>query len=149
MGSRELYDYIDDNPGLASYSVDYTNNPAVIAQIDDFVSINACIEVDLFGQVCAETSWNQTYQRHRRLAGFLSKVPINLKMGKVLSACLQPLKSRAVNFQDQGHIKPGAIVTDPRTATHMLVTEYGIANMKGKAPGKEQKHWSILPIEIP
>ena len=55
MGSRELYDFIDDNPGLIAYSVDYTNNPTVVASIDDFVSVNACIEVDLFGQVCAES----------------------------------------------------------------------------------------------
>ena len=55
MGSKELYEFIDDNPGVIAYSVDYTNDPKIVAQIDNFVSINACIEVDLFGQVSAES----------------------------------------------------------------------------------------------
>ena len=55
MGSKELYDFIDDNPGTIAYSVDYTNSPVVVASIDDFVSINACIEVDIFGQVASES----------------------------------------------------------------------------------------------
>ena len=56
MGSKRLYDWIDHNPFLASYPVDYTNDPAVIAQNDNFVSVNNCIEVDLYGQVSSESS---------------------------------------------------------------------------------------------
>ena len=133
MGSKELYDYLDDNPGLASYSVDYTNNPFVVAQIDDFVSINAAIETDLFGQVCAETVGTRhisgtggqldfvegAYKSKNGQSFICLPSTIELK-GKVASR-IKPILS------------PGAIVTDPRTATHMIVTEYGIANLKGKS----------------
>lgn len=133
MGSQELYDYIDDNPGLAAYSVDYTNDPRVVAQIDDFVSINACIEIDLFGQVCAETVGT----RHISGTGgqldfvegaFKSKngqsfvcLPSTIDLKGVVGSRIKPILS------------PGAIVTDPRTAVHMIVTEYGIASLKGKS----------------
>ncbi|MGI6452238.1 MAG: acetyl-CoA hydrolase/transferase family protein [Syntrophomonadaceae bacterium] len=133
MGSQELYEYIDGNPGLASYPVDYTNNPWVVAQIDDFVSINACIEIDLFGQVCAETVGT----RHiSGTGGQLDFVEGAYKSKNGQSFICMP-STIEVKGQIQSRIKPilspGAIVTDPRTATHMIVTEYGIANMKGKS----------------
>ncbi len=55
MGTEKVYEFIDDNPGCVAYNVDYVNHPSVIAQLDNFVSINACVEVDLFGQVCSES----------------------------------------------------------------------------------------------
>ena len=55
MGSKKLYDFIDHNPDVEMYPVDYVNDPRVIAQNDNMVSINSCIEVDLMGQVAAET----------------------------------------------------------------------------------------------
>ena len=54
-GTQKLYDFVDDNPQVASYPVDYTNHPSQVAKLDNFISINNAIEVDLFGQVCAET----------------------------------------------------------------------------------------------
>jgi acyl-CoA hydrolase len=133
LGSQELYEYIDDNPGLASYSVDYTNDPKVIAQIDDFVSINACIEVDLFGQVCSESVGT----RHiSGTGGQLDFVEGAYKSkGGQSFICLPStidIKGK-VGSRIKPVLTPGAIVTSPRTATHMLVTEYGIASMKGKS----------------
>ena len=133
LGSQELYDYIDDNPGLASYSVDYTNDPKVIAQIDDFVSINACIEVDLFGQVCSESVGT----RHiSGTGGQLDFVEGAYKSKGGQSFICLP-STIDIKGKSSSRIKPiltpGAIVTFPRTATHMLVTEYGIASMKGKS----------------
>ncbi|HWQ74025.1 MAG TPA: acetyl-CoA hydrolase/transferase C-terminal domain-containing protein [Syntrophomonas sp.] len=133
MGSQELYDYVDDNPGLASYPIDYTNHPAVIAQIDNFVSINACIEVDLFGQVCAESVGT----RHiSGTGGQLDFVEGAYKSkGGQSFICLPStvdIKGKTAS-RIKPILSPGAIVTDPRTATHMLVTEYGIADMKGKS----------------
>lgn len=133
MGSQELYDYLDDNPGLASYSVDYTNNPFVVAQLDNFVSINAAIEMDLFGQVCAETVGT----RHiSGTGGQLDFVEGAYKSkGGQSFICLPStidLKGK-VGSRIKPILSPGAIVTDPRTATHMIVTEYGIASLKGKS----------------
>jgi len=133
LGSRELYEFIDDNPGVIAYSVDYTNNPYIVAQIDNFVSINACIEVDLFGQVCAESVGT------RHISGTGGQ--LDFVEGAYKSKNGQSLICMPSTFESQGQVvsrikpilTPGSIVTDPRTATHMVVTEYGIANMKGKS----------------
>lgn len=133
MGSQELYDYIDDNPGLASFSVDYTNNPFVVAQIDDFVSINACIEVDLFGQVCSESVGTRHISGTGGQLDFVEGA-YKSKGGQSFVCLPSTIESKGVvKSRIQPILSPGAIVTDPRTATHMLVTEYGIANMKGKS----------------
>lgn len=133
MGSRELYDFIDDNPGVIAYSVDYTNNPYIVAQIDDFVSINACIEVDLFGQVSAESVGT------RHISGTGGQ--LDFVEGAYKSKNGQSFVCMTSTFESKGTVvsrlkptlTPGSIVTDPRTATHMIVTEYGIANLKGKS----------------
>ncbi|MDR2487533.1 MAG: butyryl-CoA:acetate CoA-transferase [Clostridiales Family XIII bacterium] len=134
MGSEELYDFIDDNPGCVAYNVDYTNDPKIIAQIDNFVSINACIEVDLYGQVAAETVGT----RHiSGTGGQLDFVEGAFKsQGGQSFICLassKALKDGTVTSTINPILTPGAIVTTPRTATHMIVTEYGIADMKGKS----------------
>ncbi|NLO20641.1 MAG: butyryl-CoA:acetate CoA-transferase [Syntrophomonadaceae bacterium] len=131
MGSQELYDYLDDNPGLASFSVDYTNNPFVVAQIDDFVSINACIEVDLFGQVCAESVGTRHISGTGGQLDFVEGA-YKSKGGQSFVCLPSTISAKGeVKSRIRPILSPGAIVTDPRTATHMLVTEYGIANMKG------------------
>ena len=133
MGSKELYDFIDDNPGVVSYSVDYTNSPVVVAQIDNFVSINACIEVDLFGQVCAESVGT----RHiSGTGGQLDFVEGAYKSKGGLSfVCMASTfeGKEGTSSRIKPILTPGSIVTDPRTATHMIVTEFGVANMKGKS----------------
>lgn len=133
MGSRELYDFIDDNPGVIAYSVDYTNNPYIVSQIDDFVSINACIEVDLFGQVSAESVGT------RHISGTGGQ--LDFVEGAYKSKNGQSFVCLTSTFESKGKtvsrirptLTPGSIVTDPRTATHMIVTEYGVINLKGKS----------------
>ncbi len=56
VGTKYLYDWVGENPGLASYPVDYTNDPRIMSQLDSLISINSCIEADLYGQVCSECS---------------------------------------------------------------------------------------------
>ncbi|MDD3853895.1 MAG: acetyl-CoA hydrolase/transferase C-terminal domain-containing protein, partial [Syntrophomonadaceae bacterium] len=133
MGSQELYDYLDDNPGLASYSVDYTNSPIVIAQIDNFVSINACIEIDLFGQVCAESVGTRHISGTGGQLDFVEGA-YKSKGGQSFICLPSTIEIKGqVTSRIKPILSPGAIVTDPRTATHMIVTEYGIANMKGRS----------------
>ena len=55
VGSRKMYDYINDNPAVAMLPVDYVNDPAIIARHPKFMSVNAALEVDFYGQVCAES----------------------------------------------------------------------------------------------
>jgi len=132
MGTTEMYEFLDDNPGLASFSIDYTNDPAVIAQIDDFVSINAAVEVDLFGQVCSESIGTKQVSGTGGQLDFV--IGAYHSKGGQSFVCLPS----TVNIKGKvsSRIKPtltlGGIVTDPRTATDMIVTEFGIAKMKGQ-----------------
>ena len=134
MGSRELYDFIDDNPGVIAYSVDYTNSPIVVASIDNFVSINACIEVDLFGQVCAESVGTKHISGTGGQLDFVEGA-YKSKGGQSFIAMTSTFTSKDGKLASRIKpiLTPGSIVTDPRTATHMVATEYGIANMKGKS----------------
>ncbi len=133
MGTKELYDFIDDNPGMAAYSVDYTNSPIIVASIDDFVSINACIEVDLFGQVCSESVGTKHISGTGGQLDFVEGA-YKSKNGQSFVCMTSTFKGKdGLVSRIKPTLTPGAIVTDPRTATHMLVTEYGIANMKGKS----------------
>ena len=134
MGSRELYDFIDDNPGVIAYSVDYTNSPIIVASIDNFVSINACIEVDLFGQVCAESVGTRHISGTGGQLDFVEGA-YKSKGGQSFIAMTSTFTSKDGKMASRIKpiLTPGSIVTDPRTATHMVATEYGIANMKGKS----------------
>lgn len=132
MGSKELYEYIDNNPGLASFSIDYTNDPSVIKQIDDFVSINAAIEVDLFGQICSESIGTKHVSGSGGQLDFV--IGAYKSKGGQSFVCLP--STITIKGQTVSKIKPtlalGSIVTVPRTYTHMIVTEYGIEKLKGK-----------------
>lgn len=131
-GTKKLYDYVNQNPDVMAAPVDYTNDVRVMAQIDNFISINNAIDVDLFGQVNAESAGI------RHISGTGGQ--LDFAMGAYLSnggksfICLSStmtakdgtLKSRIVPT-----LTPGSIATDPRTCVHYLVTEYGMVNMKG------------------
>ncbi len=133
MGSKELYNYIDDNPGVISYSVDYTNSPVVVAQIENFVSINACIEIDLFGQVCAESVGTRHISGTGGQLDFVEGA-YKSKGGQSFICMTSTFSGKnGTASRIKPTLTPGSIVTDPRTATHMIVTEYGIANLKGKS----------------
>ncbi|NPV03275.1 MAG: butyryl-CoA:acetate CoA-transferase [Syntrophaceae bacterium] len=133
LGSKACYDFLDRNPMCASYPVNYTNDPFVIAQNDNFVAINNCVEIDLFGQVCSESSGTRhisgtggqvdfTYGAYRSKGGkaFLCMSSTFEKKGTVVSR-IKPL------------LRDGSIVTDPRSLVSYVVTEYGIVNLKGKS----------------
>ena len=134
MGSRELYDFIDDNPGVIAYSVNYTNNPLIISQIHNFVSINACIEVDLFGQVCSESVGTRHISGTGGQLDFVEGA-YKSKGGQSFICMSSTFSGKDGNevSRIRPTLTPGAIVTDPRTAVHKIVTEYGIASMKGKS----------------
>ena len=131
-GSKKLYDYMDRNPEVMAAPVDYTNDPFIIKQIDNFISINNAIDMDLFGQINAESAGT------RHISGTGGQ--LDFVMGAYLSkggksfVCM----SSTVTGKDgvtKSRIVPtltnGSIVTDPRTCCHYIVTEYGMVNMKG------------------
>ena len=131
-GSQRLYDYMDHNPDVMGAPVDYTNDVHVISQIDNFISINNAIDMDLFGQVNAESAGIKHIsgtggQLDFALGAYLSKGGKGfICMSSAMVGKDGTLKSRIVPT-----LTPGSIATDPRTCVHYIVTEYGMVNMKG------------------
>lgn len=132
MGSQEMYDFINENPALASCPIDYTNAPWVISKIDDFVSINAAIELDLFGQVCSESVGTRHISGTGGQLDFVEGA-YKSKGGQSFICLPSTIEIKGkVASRIKPILSPGAIVTVPRTATHMIVTEYGVAKLKGQ-----------------
>lgn len=135
IGSKELYEWVDGNPGLASYPVDYTNSPEVMAQNDKLVTINNCIEIDLYGQISSETAGLRQIsgtggQLDFLTGGFMSRKGKSFicMASTYMDKKTQQLKSRIIPT-----LPTGEIVTDPRSQAYYLVTEYGIANLAGRS----------------
>ena len=133
-GTKKLYDYLDDNPGCLSAPVDFTNDVRVISQLDNFISINNAVDVDLYGQVNAESAGT----RHISGAGG----QMDFVMGAYLSnggksfICLSSTftkKDGTVSSRIRPTLANGSVVTDTRPQVHYLVTEYGMVNLKGSS----------------
>lgn len=134
LGSKKLYDFLHNNPAVASYSVDYTNYPHIIAQNDKVVSINGALEVDLFGQVAAESSGARQVSGTGGQVDFVEGA--YLSRGGKAFLCLPSTytdKNGVLHSRIKPTLSPGTVVTTPRAMVMYLVTEYGIANMKCKS----------------
>ena len=131
-GSQKLYDYIKENPDVMAAPVDYTNDVHVISQLDNFISINNAVDMDLFGQVNAESAGLKHIsgtggQLDFVMGAYLSKGGKSfICMSSTMTAKDGILKSRIVPT-----LANGSIVTDPRSSIHYIVTEYGMVNLKG------------------
>ena len=131
-GTEELYKFINRNPDVMGAPVDYTNDVHVVSQIDNFISINNAIDLDLFGQVNAESAGT------KHISGTGGQ--LDFVMGAYLSKGGKSFICMSSAFTDkEGNLKSrivptltnGSIVTDPRSTIHYLVTEYGMINLKG------------------
>ena len=132
-GTQKLYDYIKENPDVMAAPVDYTNDVQVIAKLDNFISINNAVDMDLFGQVNAESAGIKHIsgaggQLDFVLGAYLSK-------GGKSFICLSSTFFNKKTGQNESRIRPtlhpGSVVTDTRANTDYLVTEYGVARLKG------------------
>jgi 4-hydroxybutyrate CoA-transferase len=130
MGTRRLYDYADDNPGVYMAPVDYVNDPYVIAKNDNMVSINSCVQVDLMGQVCSESVGLTQISAVGGQVDFVRGAQLS-KHGISIIAMPSTAKggdvSKIVPFLDQG-----SAVTTNRNDVMYIVTEYGAVNLQGK-----------------
>ncbi|NLB52104.1 MAG: butyryl-CoA:acetate CoA-transferase [Syntrophomonadaceae bacterium] len=133
LGSQQLYDYMDNNPRLATYPVDITNNPDIIAQNDKVIAINNAVEVDLYSQVSSESSG------FRNISGTGGQLDFTIgalksKGGKPF-ICMTSTKMQKGKMVSRivPYFAPGTIVTLPRTYAPFIVTEYGIANVIAKS----------------
>ncbi|MFN0201296.1 MAG: acetyl-CoA hydrolase/transferase family protein [Bacteroidia bacterium] len=129
MGTRKVYDFIDQNPMVRMLDIAYVNNPNVIRKNQRVTAINSCIEVDLLGQVCADSIGHKQYSGVGGQLDFISGASLS-ENGKPIIALPSTTKhgeSRIVPY-----LKQGASVVTTRAHVHYIVTEYGIADLYGK-----------------
>jgi 4-hydroxybutyrate CoA-transferase len=130
MGSSKLYDFVNDNPAVELLPVDYVNDPYVIGQNDNMISINSALQVDLMGQVNAESIGPRQFSGIGGQVDFVRgagrsrggksiiAMPSTASRGKISRICRQ--------------LDSGSAVTTSRADVHYVVTEYGIADLRGK-----------------
>jgi itaconate CoA-transferase len=128
-GSRRMYEFLDDNPTVEAHPVSYTNLPANIARNDALFSVNSTIEIDLTGQCCSESigpaQFSGTGGQHDFARGAFDS-----KGGKSIIAFYSTAKKGEVS-RVVPTLRPGAVVTTPRTEVHWVVSEHGSACLKG------------------
>lgn len=132
-GTQKLYDFIHDNPSIQSCPVDYSNDVNRVAMIDNFVSINNALEIDLFGQISSESSGT------RQISGTGGQ--LDFVMGAYLSKGGKSFICLASTYAKTGNVgsrivptlAAGSIVTASRTCVQWVVTEFGKVNLKGKS----------------
>ena len=131
-GSQKMYDYLNENPECLGAPVDYTNDVRIISQLDNFVSINNAVDVDLFGQINAESSGYAHISGAGGQLDFVLGAYLS-KGGKSFVCCPSTYKEKdgTIKSRIRPMLKEGSIVTDTRTNAHFIVTEHGKANLKG------------------
>ena len=130
-GSERMYRFLDDNPYCEAHPVSYTNSPDVIAQNNELISVNAAIEIDFSGQCCAESIGPLQFSGTGGQADFV-RGAFNSPGGKSFLALYSTAKSGAVS-RIVPTLTPGAVVTTPRQDVHYVVSEFGVAMLKGKS----------------
>ena len=144
MGTRRLYDFIDDNPYVAMLDIAYVNDTAVIRRNPKVTAINSAIEVDVTGQVCADSIGTRLYSGVGGQMDFIRGASLS-EGGRPIIALPSATgggESRVVSF-----LKHGAGVVTTRAHVHYVVTEYGVANLYGKT--LRQRARSLIEIAHP
>jgi len=136
MGSRAFYDWVDDNPMIEMRTVDYTNNPYIIAQNNNMIAINSALEVDLLGQVCADTLGPRQFSGVGGQLDFVRGARMS-KGGKAVIALPSTAKGEVSRIV--ATLKSGAAVTTSRNDVDYVVTDFGIASLKGKTVRERMK----------
>ncbi len=129
MGTRRIYDFIDDNPQVAMLDVAYTNDTAVIRRNPKVTAINSAIEVDLTGQVCADSIGTRQYSGVGGQMDFIRGASLS-EGGKPIIAL--PSVTRRGETRIVPYLKRGAGVVSTRAHVHYVVTEWGVANLYGQ-----------------
>ena len=131
LGTKHLFEFVDNNPIFEFHPTAYTNDPGLIARNDNMVAINSALQVDMTGQVCSDSIGNQFYSGIGGQVDFLRGASRS-KGGKAIIAISSTAKngtiSRIVPMLD-----PGAGVVTSRGLVRYVVTEYGVAYLHGKS----------------
>lgn len=130
LGSKMLYDFVDNNPSIEFHPTEYTNDPFIIAKNEKMVAINSAIEIDLTGQVCADSLGPMFYSGIGGQVDFV-RGAARSKGGKPIIALPSTAKNDAIS-RIVATLKPGAGVVTSRGDVHYVVTEWGVAYLHGK-----------------
>jgi acyl-CoA hydrolase len=145
LGSRQLYEYVHNNPYFEIHPCDYTNNPFIISRNDKMVAINSAIEVDITGQVCADSIGRTIYSGFGGQVDFIRGAAAS-KGGKPIIALPSTAKNGTVS-RIVAQLAPGAGVVTSRADVHYVVTEYGVASLHGK--NMRQRADALIAIAHP
>lgn len=130
LGSKKLYDFVDNNPIFEAHPTDYTNHPFIVAQNEKMVAINSAIEVDITGQVCSDSIGTYIYSGFGGQVDFI-RGAAHSKGGKPIIALPSTAKNGEVS-RIVPYLKQGAGVVTTRADVRYVVTEYGVAYLYGK-----------------
>jgi acyl-CoA hydrolase len=133
FGSQKLYDWVDQNPGVVVEPLEFVNAPETIAKLDNMVSINNCVAVDLYGQVCAESAGLRHISGTGGQLDYLTGAPMARNGQAFICMTSSYVDKKGVRHS---RIMPhfnGDIVTDPRSQAFNLVTEFGLVNLAGRS----------------
>jgi 4-hydroxybutyrate CoA-transferase len=144
MGSRRLYDFIDDNPVVTMLDIAYVNDTAVIRRNPKVTAINSCIEVDLTGQICADSIGTRMYSGVGGQMDFVRGASLS-EGGKPIFA--MPAVTSKGETRIVPTLKVGAGVVTTRAHVHYVVTEFGVANLYGK--NMHQRAKAMIDIAHP
>ena len=134
LGSQRLYDWVGENQGLLSFPMDYVNQPSVMAQMENMISINNCIDIDLYGQVSSESAGTRHISGTGGQLDF-STGAYDAPGGKGFICMTSSYRDKTGNLKSRilPKFTEGDIITTPRTQAFYIVTEYGIVNLAGRS----------------
>ncbi len=131
LGTRKLYDFLDDNPAFSFHPTEYVNNPYIISQQNKMVAINVALEIDLTGQVCADSLGTKFFSGVGGQVDF-NRGAAKAHDGKAIIAIPSTAKDGTVS-RIVTRLSPGAGVVTTRAGVNYVVTEYGVAYLHGKS----------------
>lgn len=143
MGTEKLYRFVDNNPDVLMLPVDYVNHPAIASQNDNLVSINSCVQVDLMGQVCSEAIGSLQISGVGGQVDFVRAAAMS-RGGRSIIA--MPSSTKGIS-KIVARLDEGAPVTTSRCDVDYIVTEYGIAHLKGRT--LRQRAEALIAIAHP
>lgn len=144
-GTKKFFDYIHNNPTIELHPVDYTNHPVIIGNNNKMVSINATIEVDLFGQCCSESIGTKIWGGSGGQADFAKGITM-CPNGKGFIVTNSTAKGGTIS-KIVSTLTPGASVTTSKNHVDHVVTEYGVAKLRGKS--MRERALSLISIAHP
>jgi 4-hydroxybutyrate CoA-transferase len=145
MGTRRLYDFVDDNPAVNMFPVNITNDPYLIGQNDRVVAINSALQVDVMGQVAADAMGEVQYSGIGGQVDFM-RGAARSRDGKAIIALPSTAKKGAVS-RIVAALSPGTAVTTMRADVDYIVTEHGVAHLRGK--GLRERAEALIEIADP